>query len=662
MPSRIPSLQTLQQHTRTFILTLPRTAKRSITLLIDISLCIFTTWLTFCLLLEELTPFTHSVLSAAALSIGLALPLFTVFGLYRAIFRYAGWSAMLAISQAIGLYSLLYSTLVISISLADTPSTVGLIQSLLLFFTIGGSRLLAYYWLGGAFPYQTNTSTPKSLIYGAGDSGQKLAASLHNSTAMRIVGFIDDDPHRQGRTLNNLPVYSPKKLGHLVASEKIAHVLLAMPSTSRRRRHIILEQIRHHPVAVRTLPGIVDLAKGNVTISDLRELEIDDLLNRESIAPDHTLLSKNIADKVVLVTGAGGSIGSELCRQILHQQPACLLLVEISEYALYGIHTELESQTAQGNQQKSRLIPLLGSVTDATRMRQIFTTWRPDTIYHAAAYKHVPMVEHNLAEGIRNNVFGTLISAQIALESDVADFVLVSTDKAVRPTNVMGASKRLAELCLQALFAHHTAQHTRLSMVRFGNVLGSSGSVIPRFRQQIQHGGPITLTHLDIDRFFMTIPEAAQLVIQAGAMAQGGDVFILDMGQPVKIADLARRIVELSGLTVRDDHNPEGDIAIEVTGLRPGEKLFEELLLGDNPMPTQHPKIMRAQDAFIVWDQLKTDLDRLDSALRSHDVGAMLNLLKRLGTGFKPSTKIVDWTYSEGAKHGVSKDQVNTQY
>jgi FlaA1/EpsC-like NDP-sugar epimerase len=656
MPLSTPSLlclHTLQQHIHTVVLALPHTTKRGIALTIDASLCIFTTWLAFCLRLGELPNFTSSLFFTAATSVALALPLFTVFGLYHAIFRYAGWSAMLAISQAIGLYSLLYATLLVSINIADVPNTIGFIQPLLLFFAIGSSRLLAYHWLGGYSLHQSNISPDNTLIYGAGDSGQQLAATLHNHVTIRIVGFIDDDQHLQGRRLNHLPVHSPEKLGHLVASEQISQILLAMPSASRRRRHAILEQIRRHPVAVRTLPGIVDLAKGDITFSDLRELDIDDLLNRESIAPNHTLLSKNITGKVVLVTGAGGSIGSELCRQILRQQPSHLLLVEISEYALYAIHNELESQIK--DTQKSRLTPLLGSVADAARMHQITSTWQPDTIYHAAAYKHVPIVEHNLAEGIRNNVFGTLITAQAAIEASVTDFVLISTDKAVRPTNVMGASKRLAELCLQALFAHHTEQVTQLSMVRFGNVLGSSGSVIPRFRQQIQDGGPVTLTHREITRFFMTIPEAAQLVIQAGAMAQGGDVFVLDMGEPVKIADLAQRVVELSGLTVRDEHNPEGDIGIEVTSLRPGEKLYEELLLGDDPLPTQHPKIMRAQDAFVAWEQLQANLDQLNTALRTHDVDGMLKVLQELVAGFKPGAK-VDWVYSEGAKHGISED------
>lgn len=654
MPSGSPALPCpyrLQQHVRSFVLSLPRTAKRSFALCVDVSLCLLTVWLAFCLQLGKLISLTDSVLSAATVSVALALPLFTLSGLYRAIFRYVGWSAMLAISRVMALYSLLYATLLIGTDITDAPGTVGLIQPLLLFFAVSGSRLLAYHWLGSTISYQAKTMTLKGLIYGAGDSGQQLAAVLRNNTAVRIVGFIDDNRHLQGRRLNNLPVYSPQRLGHLVTSDGIAHVLLAIPSASRRRRHAILEQIRHHPVAVRTLPGIVDLAKGIVTVSDLRELEVDDLLNRKSVAPDHAMLNKNIAAKVVLVTGAGGSIGSELCRQIVQQQPACLLLVEISEYALYAIQSELESQM---DSQKIRLIPLLGSVTDATRMRQIVSIWQPDTIYHAAAYKHVPIVEHNPDEGIRNNVFGTLITAQVALEVGVADFVLISTDKAVRPTNVMGASKRLAELCLQALFTHHAEQVTRFSMVRFGNVLGSSGSVIPRFRQQIQDGGPITLTHPDVNRFFMTIPEAAQLVIQAGAMAQGGDVFVLRMGDSVRIADLARRVVELSGLTIRDEDNPEGDIEIKVTGLRPGEKLYEELLLGDDPLPTQHPEIMRAQDAFVVWDQLKVDLDYLDSALRSHDVDAMLSVLKRLVTGFTPGKK-VDWVYSEGAEHKIGK-------
>jgi FlaA1/EpsC-like NDP-sugar epimerase len=442
--------------------------------------------------------------------------------------------------------------------------------------------------------------------------------------------------------LNGQPIYSPDDLLGLVETLNVSDVLLALPSASRKLRNEILARMRAVHVSVRTLPSVTELAQGKVSISDLRDLDIDDLLGREPVVPDRDLLSQNISGQVVLVTGAGGSIGSELCRQILKADPAVLLLIEQSEFALYNIHQELQDKLAES---PIKLVPLLASVRDAERMREIMLTWRPDTVYHAAAYKHVPLVEHNPAEGIKNNVLGTLTAARAAAEHGVANFVLISTDKAVRPTNIMGASKRLAEMVLQAMAV--TLPGTKFSMVRFGNVLGSSGSVVPKFRQQIRDGGPITLTHPEITRYFMTIPEAAQLVIQASAMARGGDVFVLDMGQSVRIIDLARRMIELSGLTVRDEASPEGDIEIEITGLRPGEKLFEELLIGDNPEPTQHPRIMKAHEDFLQWPLLREKLDALEAALDTHDVGVVRSILEQIVAGYVPSGEIVDWIFLE---------------
>ena len=465
---------------------------------------------------------------------------------------------------------------------------------------------------------------------------------MANSHEITVVGFVDDDDRLHGHVLNGQPIYNPSDIEALTSTLHISDVLLAMPSLSRHRRNEILSQVRSARVAVRTLPSMNDLAQGKVSISDLRELDIDDLLGREPVAPNHILLTKNILGKVVLVTGAGGSIGGELCRQILQVGPSKLLLIEQSEFALYSVQQELEEKKARI---ETELVPLLASVQDPDRMREIMSTWRPDTVYHAAAYKHVPLVEHNPAAGIKNNVLGTLHTAQAAIESGVTDFVLISTDKAVRPTNVMGASKRLAEMTLQALAPVNTG--TKFCMVRFGNVLGSSGSVVPKFRQQIRDGGPISLTHPDVTRYFMTIPEAAQLVIQAGAMAKGGDVFVLDMGQPVKIFDLAKRMVELSGLTLQDEQNPDGDIAIEVTGLRPGEKLFEELLIGDNPKPTIHTCIMKANEEFIAWEELEGKLNALEVALSVNDVGVIRLMMKQLVSGYIPSDDIVDWVYLE---------------
>jgi FlaA1/EpsC-like NDP-sugar epimerase len=627
------------------ILGLPRIAKRVVALMVDVSLCVLSVWLAYYLRLGEFVALSGNALWAVAASIGLALPIFIVSGLYRAIFRYSGWPALLAVARAIGIYALLYAAIFTAIGVPDVPRTVGLIQPILLLLAVGSSRVFARLWLGGQYQSQLKqASLPKVLIYGAGTAGRQLAAAMGNSHEMRIVGFLDDDDRLHGHVLNGQPIYSPADLPELVASLGVTNVLLALPTINRKRRNEIIGQMLQAKVSVRTLPSVIELAQGKVGISDLRELDIDDLLGREPVTPNHILLARNIADKVVLVTGAGGSIGSELCRQILKVSPAALLLIEQSEFALYDIHQELQAKLA-GTEVK--LVPLLASVRDEERMREIMSTWRPDTVYHAAAYKHVPLVEHNPAEGIKNNVLGTLTAAKAAAEQGVSDFVLISTDKAVRPTNIMGASKRLAEMVLQALAV--VSPDTRFTMVRFGNVLGSSGSVVPKFRQQIRDGGPITLTHPDITRYFMTIPEAAQLVIQAGAMGglanEGGAVFVLDMGQSVKIMDLARRMIELSGLTVKDEENPDGDIGIEITGLRPGEKLYEELLIGDNPKPTSHPRIMKAHEDYLAWPDLEQKLNALELALNVNDVGVVRLMLEQLVSGYIPSGEIVDWVH-----------------
>ncbi|HQU08102.1 MAG TPA: nucleoside-diphosphate sugar epimerase/dehydratase, partial [Candidatus Paceibacterota bacterium] len=533
------------------VLALPRPAKRFVALMVDLSLCVLMVWLAYYLRLGEFISFTgtsewaQGAVWAGVASVGIALPIFVVSGLYRAIFRYSGWPALLAVARAVGIYGLLYASVFTAIGVAGVPRTVGIIQPILLLLFVGASRALARVWLGDQYlSILKRASRPKVLIYGAGTTGRQLVGAMNNSHEMQVVGFLDDDDRLQGHVLNGQPIYNPADLPNLASTLAINDVLLAMPSLSRKRRNEILTQMRTARVAVRTLPSVTDLAQGKVSISDLRELDIDDLLGREPVMPNHILLAMNVRSKVVMVTGAGGSIGSELCRQILTVGPSKLLLIEQSEFALYAIHQELEEkQAGLEGATPPVLVPLLASVQDDDRMREIMSTWHPDTVYHAAAYKHVPLVEHNPAAGIKNNVLGTLRTAHAAAENGVSDFVLISTDKAVRPTNVMGASKRLAEMALQALAATQagTQNGTKFSMVRFGNVLGSSGSVVPKFRQQIRDGGPITLTHPEVTRYFMTIPEAAQLVIQAGAMAKGGDVFVLDMGRPVKIMDLAWR-------------------------------------------------------------------------------------------------------------------------
>jgi FlaA1/EpsC-like NDP-sugar epimerase len=618
------------------ILAMPRPAKRVVVLSVDAALCVLTVWLSYYLRLGEWVKLSGDSfwqpMWAVGVSLLLALPIFVVNGFYRAIFRYTGLSALQTILKAIAVYGLLFATVFTAYGVDGVPRTVGLIQPMLLLLTVGASRMLARFWLGGLYRNQLRlVALPRVLIYGAGNAGRQLAAAMANSHEMRVVGFLDDDDRLHGHVLNGLSIYSPADLPGLVTSLQVSTVLLAIPSVSRHRRNEMIAQMLRAHVQVRTLPAVSELAQGMVSTSDLRELDIDDLLGREPVAPNHILLGRNITDKVVLVTGAGGSIGSELCRQILSVHPSTLVLIEQSEFALYTIQQELQEKIDGTN---TLLVPVLASVRDAQRLNEVFSDWKPDTVYHAAAYKHVPLVEHNPIEGIRNNTLGTLTAAQAAAEHGVSDFVLISTDKAVRPTNIMGASKRLAEMALQALAT--TSPKTRFSMVRFGNVLGSSGSVVPKFRRQIRDGGPITLTHPDITRYFMTIPEAAQLVIQAGAMAKGGDVFVLDMGDPVRIMDLATRMIELSGLCVRDAGNPDGDIEIEITGLRPGEKLFEELLIGNNPRPTSHPRIMKAHEEFLAWPVLLEKLTQLEAVLEGRDVEGTKDLLIELVSGYAP--------------------------
>ncbi|ENN84737.1 dTDP-glucose 4,6-dehydratase [Rhizobium freirei PRF 81] len=631
-------------------LALPRSTKRALALLVDASLCVLTVWFAYCLRLDDWVILEGIEWLPAIVSLLVAIPIFIVLGLYRAIFRYAGLSAFMTVVKAVAIYALAFMTIFTAISVPGVPRTVGILQPLLLLIAIGLSRMWTRYWLGNAYQrLLSRNQLAKVLIYGAGASGRQLAGALANSAELNVVGYLDDDRNMHGSIMGGLPIYNPTDLPALAASGDIKDVLLALPNATRQRRNEILENMRKARVTVRTMPDLTALAQGRVAVSDLRELDIEDLLGRNVIAPDRALIEKNIRGKVVMVTGAGGSIGSELCRQILKNGPSSLLLVEQSEFGLYAIHGELEKSAASAGQADIRIIPFLASVRDGQRIGQIMEAWRPKTVYHAAAYKHVPLVEYNPVEGIRNNVLGTLITAQTARKHGVENFVLISTDKAVRPTNIMGASKRLAEMVLQAMDADRKpgTDSTNFAMVRFGNVLGSSGSVVPLFRQQIRDGGPITLTHPEITRYFMTIPEASQLVIQAGAMSGGGDVFLLDMGEPVRIADLARRMVELSGLTVRDADEPDGDIELEITGLRPGEKLYEELLIGDNPQPTSHPRIMQAKEDFLPWQELSKRLSALDAALDKNDIPLARTLLEKLVSGYAPSSEVVDLVYRE---------------
>jgi FlaA1/EpsC-like NDP-sugar epimerase len=553
------------------------------------------------------------------------------FGLYRAIFRYTGQAALQATAAAVLLYACVLSAILLWQRWPMVPRSLGVLQPLIFFVMVGASRAWARFWLADV-GHTSAAQSGRLLVYGAGTAGAQTAAALRMSNQYALLGFVDDDPTKIGRSVNGIPVYAPADVERVIARQGVSDILLAMPSLTRDRRNAILQSLRHLPVHVRTLPGMSDLASGRVTVTDFRELDIEDLLGRDPVPPNAALLAQDLAGQVVLVTGAGGSIGGELTRQIVHQRPRQLLLLDHNEFGLYSIHQELQGIcVAKGF--SVELIPLLGSVTNPERLAAVFTRYRPSTVYHAAAYKHVPMVEDNPGQGILNNVFGTLNTAQAALANGVRRFVLISTDKAVRPTNIMGASKRMAELVLQALAQQSTT--TCFTMVRFGNVLGSSGSVVPLFRQQLAAGGPLTVTHADVTRYFMTIPEAAQLVLQAAAMAQGGDVFLLDMGQPVKILDLARRMVELSGLRLRDAEHPDGDIEIAITGLRPGEKLYEELLIGENPESTAHPRIMKAHEAHLDWSTLQPHLVTLCQAANADQSDAIKAVLKTCVQGYQ---------------------------
>jgi FlaA1/EpsC-like NDP-sugar epimerase len=600
---------------------------------LDVFLTLLSTWAAFSLRLDVLHWPEDAQWRVYAVAPLLAIPIFIRFGLYRAIFRYTGLAALMAIGKAVAIYGVVLFAILVWQRWSGVPRSIGVLQPIIFVLLVGSSRALARFWLAGV-GFVSRRSEGRLLIYGAGESGVQTAAALANAYQYKLVGFVDDDKRKTGRSINNALVYPTSKIAELVKNRGVTDILLALPSVSRSRRNEIIANLRSVPAHIRTLPGLSDLTSGRITVRDFKELDVDDLLGREPVAAEPGLLARSATDRVVLVTGAGGSIGSELCRQIALERPAQLVLLDHNEYGLYTIHQELLSLCAT-RRLDIDIVALLGSVTNPRRLQEMFARYRPSWVYHAAAYKHVPLVESNPAEGILNNVFGTLNVARAAAEHHVANMVLVSTDKAVRPTNVMGASKRMAELVLQAMAAANGK--TRFCMVRFGNVLGSSGSVVPLFRSQLANGGPLTVTHPEVTRYFMTIPEAAQLVLYAGAMARGGEVFVLDMGAPVRIMDLARRMIELSGLTVRDENTPEGDIAIKITGLRPGEKLYEELLIGDDPAPTDHPRIMKAHEEFLPWKELEQQLEMLRDAALRDDVDAIKSVLTTCVHGYVES-------------------------
>ena len=629
------------------LLDLSRGIKTLIAISIDFSCCILSVWFSYYLRLGNLVSLSERGLEALAYALIISLPIFLIFGLYKNIFRYSGLASLFNVSKALSIYGLIYGTRLSIIGVNGIPRTIGLIQPLLLLFLIISWRVLVRFLLRkiNNKHYAKEIST-KALVYGSGEAGRQLVKAMQESQDISILGFLDDDESKKGCLIDGKRIYDPKKLGSLVIKKDISLVLLAIPSIPRKKRNEIIKNLLDFKIAVRTIPDISNLASGKSLITEFLDLDMDDLLGRVPVEPFQYLMKKNNFRKTILVTGAGGSIGSELCRQIIKQKPKKLLLVEISEYALYSIQQQLEELI----QLETELIPLIGSVQDIQRMNEIISIFKPSIIYHAAAYKHVPIVEHNLVEGLKNNLIGTFELANLSLENNVNDFVFISTDKAVRPTNIMGVTKRLAELSLQALDyknlnSSEENKKTKFSIVRFGNVLDSSGSVIPKFRDQIKNGGPITLTHKDITRYFMTITEAAQLVIQAGAMAKGGDVFVLDMGNPIKIYDLALRMIELSGLTAKLSPYSKGDIEIKITGLRPGEKLFEELLLSNNPIKTKHPKIFRSKEPFIVHEQLIKEINLLKELMLNNDLENILKKLTSIVVDYSPNGQILDHTF-----------------
>jgi len=655
---------------RASLLGLPRRYKRLLQVLTDVLLVWGALWLAFLVRLgiDEIADPIKDHLWLFLCAPVICIPLFIRFGMYRAVMRYFGNDALIVIIKAVTLSSLIIGVVVYWYSGHQNVVPRSIIFNFwwLSLIMVGGLRLaMRQYFLGDWYAatqhvsfVQRDDGLPRVAIYGAGAAGNQLASALRQGKVMRPVAFIDDDESISNQVISGLQVFTPGNIERMIELTSAQEILLAIPSVTRGRRREILGFLERFPLHVRSIPGIVDLASGRVEVDDIQEVDIADLLGRDSVPAQEDLLERCVAGQTVMVTGAGGSIGSELCRQILGLGPRVLLLYEHSEFNLYSILQELEQRVEHGSL-SVRVLPILGSVRNPVQLLDIMKTWSVDTVYHAAAYKHVPLVEHNIAEGVLNNVIGTLNTAQSALQAGVANFVLISTDKAVRPTNVMGSTKRLAEMTLQALSQElapvlfgetdnvSRVNKTRFTMVRFGNVLGSSGSVIPLFYKQIKAGGPLTVTHPKITRYFMTIPEAAQLVIQAGSMGKGGDVFVLDMGEPVRIVELAEKMIHLSGLSIRSEREPHGDIAIEFSGLRPGEKLYEELLIGDSVVATRHPMIMSANEDYLPWEVLKPKLAQLLSAIEQDDYVHVRQFLRETVIGYAPEGDIVDWIHMQ---------------
>ncbi len=618
-----------------------RFSKITLAIITDLCLCLICTWLAFIIRLESLNFTDYYDFNSAAIFTIIAIPIFWLFGIYRTIFRYAGLSILSTISISIFVYGFLYFVIIGIIVIPGVPRSIGLIQPLLLFFMIVASRLSVKFILTGTFNRLNYSLNKKNvLIYGAGEAGRQLLTSLENNLEYKVVGFLDDDKFLHKQVLLGQKIYNPIKLQKLIESQGVQMVLIAIPSISKIKKSEIIESLNKYKLAVKTLPHLNDIIDEKVSVSDIKDFLIEDLLDRDPVKANQQLLSQKINSKTTLITGAGGTIGAELSRQILKLNPKKLILFELNEYALFKIYEELSELY-----KNLEIIPLLGNILDQKKLEKVFNTFQVDNIFHAAAYKHVSLVESNICEGVRNNIIGTLTIVKAASNQKIKNLVFISSDKAVRPTNIMGVSKRFSELCLQVY--KDKCPQTNFSIVRFGNVLASSGSVIPKFKQQIMEGGPVTLTHNDVTRYFMTVPEAAQLVIQAGAMGKNAEVFVLNMGKSIKIRDMIIKMINLSGQKLKDENNIDGNVEIKVTGLRPGEKLYEELLIGDNPEKTIHPKIQKINEPSISLDQFEKNINELKIQLDNQNSKEVKKILDREINFYNSNSKLVDYMYNE---------------
>ena len=621
------------------LFSLHRYSKRGIAIFIDMFLCLLTLWLAFYLRLEEFVLLKNIGLIPIFLTFFLAIPIFWVNGLYRTLFRYPGLSILTTISVSVSIYGLIFFSIITLYGIIGVPRSIGIIQPVLLYISLIICRFYAKYFLTGSLD-KFKEDRENILIYGAGAAGRQLFISLEGNSKYKVVGFLDDDLNLHRQNLLGQNIYDPKDLKNIKNNKDIKLILIATPSLNKLKKNEIIQKISNYKVPIKTLPNLSDIIEDKLSFSDIKDFLIEDLLDRDQVEPVNELLSKYITSKIILITGAGGTIGAELSRQILKQKPKKIILFELNEFALFKIYEELS-----GIHKNLKIVPLLGNILDQKKLEKVFKTFKVDTVYHAAASKHVPLVESNICEGARNNILGTLYVVKAAINEKVKNLVFISSDKAVRPTNIMGASKRFAELCLQVYKEKNPL--TNFSIVRFGNVLASSGSVIPKFKQQIIEGGPVTLTHSEVTRYFMTVPEAAQLVIQAGALGKNAEVFVLDMGKSIRIRDMIIKMINLSGQKIKDENNLEGDIEIKVTGLRPGEKLYEELLIGDNPQKTIHPKIRKIQEPSISFDQFERSINELTIQLDNQNSKEVKKILDRVIRFYNSNSKLVDYIYNE---------------